>query len=95
MEDKHLYDYLLNYMRNKKAKDNVSYKDTINEIESAVAHLKEVVDNVLEHTCCICGCDIEGFGNNPFPISDEGRCCDDCNNKVIMARLGMLSGENE
>ena len=42
------------------------------------------------HTCCLCGCLFEGFGNNPYPLSEEGRCCDECNDKVIQARIEQL-----
>lgn len=40
-------------------------------------------------TCCICGKHIVGeWGNDPYPIREEGECCDKCNNeKVIPARL--------
>lgn len=38
--------------------------------------------------CVICKKEIEGFGNNPSPLSGSGRCCDLCNSKyVIPARL--------
>ena len=43
--------------------------------------------------CNICGREIEGQGNNPFPISesDDDRCCDYCNKAyVIPARLIMM-----
>lgn len=43
--------------------------------------------------CCFCGKPIEGFGNNPTPVSDnpEDRCCDECNIAVVVpARLKML-----
>lgn len=41
--------------------------------------------------CCICGKEIEGYGNNPSPVKDEGECCDSCNMRyVITARLGRL-----
>ena len=37
--------------------------------------------------CVICKKQFEGFGNNPYPIKKEGRCCDECNNnEVIIAR---------
>lgn len=42
-------------------------------------------------TCCICGEEFEGYGNNPSPVTDEGRCCDACNLKfVIPARIELL-----
>ena len=38
--------------------------------------------------CCLCDEMVEGFGNNPEPICEGGRCCDKCNaEKVIPARL--------
>ena len=47
--------------------------------------------------CCICGCNIEGYGNNPYPLCAEddveSRCCDVCNNYVIRARLISAKGE--
>ena len=46
--------------------------------------------NNTTFTCCICGKETTGYGNNPAPVIDlpDSRCCDDCNiNKVIPARL--------
>lgn len=41
--------------------------------------------------CCICGEDFNGFGNNPFPLVQrddyESRCCNDCDEHVVSARL--------
>ena len=39
--------------------------------------------------CIICGNLIQnGYGNNPNPVVDYGRCCDDCNKKyVVPARI--------
>ena len=40
--------------------------------------------------CCICGEEIDGYGNNPEPYmsAENGRCCDACNlHFVIPARL--------
>jgi hypothetical protein len=49
--------------------------------------LKEGVAN--EFVCCICGEESEGYGNNPAPVKESGKCCDACNRKfVIPARLG-------
>ena len=36
--------------------------------------------------CSICGKPYMGYGNNAAPIND-GRCCDECNGKVVMARI--------
>lgn len=34
--------------------------------------------------CCICGKEIEGYGNNPSPIKEEGRCCNKCNSDYVI-----------
>lgn len=34
--------------------------------------------------CCICGTGIIGFGHNPSPVLDDGRCCDNCNTTVVI-----------
>ena len=39
-----------------------------------------------DKTCCLCRHVYEGFGNNAQPLKD-GRCCDDCNSKVVLARI--------
>ena len=45
----------------------------------------------LKNICCICGEEYEGYGNNPAPVSEEGRCCNACNLKfVIPARIELL-----
>lgn len=36
--------------------------------------------------CSICGVPYDGFGNNAWPVN-PGRCCDVCNQLVIMRRI--------
>lgn len=49
-----------------------------------------------EYTCCICGDDFEGYGNNPAPYKESGKCCDACNRKfIIPARLSQLQSDDE
>lgn len=43
-----------------------------------------------KYTCVICGKEFVGYGNNPYPIKEDGRCCDICNLKVIEKRLSKL-----
>ena len=44
-----------------------------------------------KETCVLCGKHIDGYGNNPAPLADEGKCCDECNKtKVIPARIKAL-----
>jgi hypothetical protein len=46
--------------------------------------------------CILCKNKIEEkpywkYGNNPFPLSKKGSCCDNCNqNKVIPARIKLM-----
>ena len=44
--------------------------------------------------CCFCGKECGKYGNNPYPLSkdENDRCCDECNGKVIAARLRELRG---
>tara|TARA_Y100001951_G_C11039429_1_gene129394 strand:- start:158 stop:436 length:279 start_codon:yes stop_codon:yes gene_type:complete len=49
------------------------------------------------YTCVLCEEEKEGYGNNPVPLADEGKCCDECNQLVILSRLEQLicsGGEN-
>lgn len=34
--------------------------------------------------CCICGKEYEGHGYNPFPVKEEGCCCQSCNYSVVV-----------
>jgi hypothetical protein len=43
-----------------------------------------------KYICCICNNEFEGFGNNPWPLKRYGRCCDECNMKVIEARISNI-----
>ena len=45
-------------------------------------------------TCCICGKEDIGWGNNPDPVTDENgkffkeddECCDKCNDEVVIPK---------
>ena len=42
--------------------------------------------------CCLCGCEFDGFGNNPWPLISrtdyDSRCCNTCDEAyVIPARI--------
>lgn len=59
-----------------------------------VESLKEGKED--KYTCCICGEECTGYGNNPEPFKHEGRCCDACNlHYVIPARLAQMNTEEE
>lgn len=48
------------------------------------------MDKKTEH-CCICGKEIKGVGNDPYPVREEGRCCRYCNYTVVLPERIRLS----
>ncbi len=40
-----------------------------------------------KHKCVLCGIHFKGYGHNPEPLSDKGRCCDNCNDDVTAKRI--------
>jgi hypothetical protein len=44
------------------------------------------------YKCCLCKTIHRGYGNNPAPlvVDEKSKCCDECNMKVLEARLGVL-----
>lgn len=58
------------------------------EYDAINAYGEALTEGKKKQTCCICGEELEGYGNNPAPYRDSGVCCDACNAKfVIPARL--------
>jgi len=50
----------------------------------------------IRRTCCLCGEEFDGYGNNPEPLAGEGSCCDRCNaEKVIPARCEAWRASDE
>ena len=49
--------------------------------------------------CCLCGIEVEGYGNDPSPIqtqNEDDECCDECNLvKVIPARIELVILKNK
>lgn len=46
--------------------------------------------------CCICGKEVEEYGNNPWPVKEDGICCSKCNlEKVLPARIIAIREENK
>lgn len=57
-------------------------------------HIDEVTKDEKEKRCCICGKSLENeYGNNAWPIVDDGTCCDECNKAVVQARLTMIANK--
>ena len=49
-----------------------------------------------DNACCFCGDDVGRYGHNPAPVSDTGRCCDVCNQMVVIpARMSMMGFRSE
>ena len=46
-----------------------------------------------EFECVLCGEKSNEYGNNPYPLAEEGECCDSCNNDVIAARIEAMIAE--
>ena len=44
--------------------------------------------------CCICSKEIEGMGNNLYPVRTEGRCCRYCNYTVVLPERIRLSKQD-
>ncbi len=38
------------------------------------------------YICVICGKQTVGYGNNPAPVKNFGRCCDVCNATVVLPK---------
>lgn len=72
----------------------IEYIDSIGQLHGtwggcAIQPDKDTVK--LIKTCCICGKEFTGYGNNPDPVKSEGQCCDECNASVVIpARLKLL-----
>lgn len=50
--------------------------------------------NQKKYKCVLCQKECEGYGNNPAPLNKKGRCCDDCNKKVINKRILAVVNQN-
>nr|DAV00423.1 MAG TPA: deoxyribosyltransferase [Caudoviricetes sp.] len=46
--------------------------------------IEPVFEEEEKQTCCICGKEIAGNGNDPYPIWKKGTCCDQCNATVVL-----------
>jgi hypothetical protein len=38
------------------------------------------------YVCCICKEDKVGYGNNPNPVEEKGKCCDKCNIEIVIPK---------
>ena len=57
--------------------------------------LTEAKDSKKTETCCICGEEYEGYGNNAEPYK-KGYCCDACHIKFVLpARMNQMHSKNK
>jgi hypothetical protein len=82
-------------------KSNVQMYETYEKglkVTNVLDKVKEIIDMLYYYgqkevvkkakICCICGKEFTEWGNNPWPIKEEGTCCDTCNRDfVIPARI--------
>ena len=64
-------------------KDQLDFDD---DFESEYGDDEDDFDECLneeKQVCCICGKEYTGYGNNAEPVC-SGRCCDECNTKVVI-----------
>lgn len=47
-----------------------------------------------KYICCICGRKVKGYGNDPWPLKELGRCCDYCNWTVVLHERDKLRMES-
>lgn len=72
------------FKKNKLNEENV---DRV-EIYTSETNAIPVEDTEVKAVCCICKGDLGEYGNDPYPICEEGECCEACNEKfVIPARI--------
>ena len=45
--------------------------------------------------CVLCRQPFAGFGNNPYPVKDEGQCCNYCNAKEVIPRRIELAAKTK
>lgn len=85
---------------------HVFHEDTLAELYKAIARTAKESnwEGIWNEThCCLCGKELDEYGNNPDPIPfDEDwftkkryyKCCDDCNfNKVMPVRMTHIYGD--
>jgi len=65
-------------------------------IEGGFTDMDDLIEKRIQESnkkcCVICDCSIVGqYGNNPAPVKTTGRCCDECNVKVVLpARFQLI-----
>lgn len=84
------------FLKNEKRPEDKDEWETMLRYRASLGNDFKIKEELTEdkETCILCGKHIEGYGNNPAPLADEGKCCDECNKtKVIPARMKTLRGK--
>ena len=84
-----IYGYGFKYCNTDVLEDKKRAKEIFEMAIDFLGNYNESLNEGEHHfKCCICGKEVDGWGNNPWPVKEEGECCDDCNsNEVIPARI--------
>ena len=51
--------------------------------------------DIPDGKCTICRIEIQGHGNNPSPVKEEGKCCDTCNSLIVLPHRLRAAGMSE
>lgn len=70
---------------------NIMRNQTHIEMDQLEQLRKQLLNRLFK--CCICKKYNKGFGNNPSPVRVRGRCCDLCNDTVVLNRRVELFNE--
>jgi len=69
---------------------DIDYLYEVEKDDRDIEKMEKASQNALkrEFKCCVlCKEEFSGYGNNPEPLSNKGRCCDLCNVKVVAERI--------
>ena len=57
-------------------------------VQNPPEYTNEVGECTREHRtttpCVLCDGEVVGYGNNPQPLKEDGRCCEDCNDRKVI-----------
>ena len=57
---------------------------------------KKVEQYEVPDGCCVlCRVEIQGHGNNPSPVVQSGKCCDNCNRLIVIPHRIRMTGLTE
>lgn len=81
----------INFVLKNKIKGKAAVAALCDLLEVTARTVREESVGSGDQSCCLCGNEIHGYGHNPSPCRDSGRCCDACNTYVVIpARIDSL-----